>query len=96
MVARDGYDTLVIVWECREIEVSYQANWLNSGQWHLELRSECPLPVTTKGYRSAFVTVDMIENVAEIECYVLDWLDHAAEDPAWQRFLEESRQLKLF
>lgn len=95
-MARDGYDTLAIVWDGREIEVSYQANWLNSEQWHLELRSAEQLPVTTTGYRSAFVSVVIIQSAAEIEGYVLEWLDHAADDPAWQRFLEESRQLKLF
>ena len=29
---RDGYDTFALVWCERNIEVGYQANWLNSGQ----------------------------------------------------------------
>ena len=95
-MARDGYDTFAVFWDGREIEVSYQANWLNSGQRHLELRSVDPLPVTTTGYRSAFVSMQMIQNATDIEDYVLGWLDHASHNPSWQLFLEESRQLKLF
>jgi len=95
-MAKDGYETLILVWEGRSVEVSYQANWLNSGQWHIELRCDDPLPVTTTGYRSAFLPTDIIEDAAEIDGYVLAWLDYAAEDPAWQRLVEGSRQLKLF
>lgn len=95
-MARDDYKRFVLCWEGREIEVSYQANWLNSGQWHLELRSTEPLPVTSTGYRSAFLSSEIIKEASEIEEYVLGWLDHAADDPAWKRFVEDSRQLKLF
>ena len=95
-MAKDGYETLSLVWDGRNIEVSYQANWLNSGQWHLELRCAQALPVTTTGYRSAFVPADVIESATEIEVYVLAWLDKAAEDPVWQRSVYDNRQLKLF
>jgi hypothetical protein len=95
-MARDGYEVCTVVWDGRSVEVSYQANWLNSGQWHIELRCGDPLPVTTTGYRSAFISTDIIEDAVEIEGYILAWLDHAAEDPAWERSVEESRQLKLF
>ena len=95
-MAKDGYETFTLIWDGRKIEVSHQANWLNSGQWHLELRCAEVLPVTTTGYRSAFVPADIIEDATEIEAYVLAWLDEAAEDPGWQRSVEDSRQLKLF
>ena len=95
-MARDAYEVVTLQWQGRSVEVSYQANWLNSGQWHLELRCADPLPVTTTGYRSAFISADVIENSTQIEAYVLAWLDDAAEDPAWLRWLEDSRQLTLF
>ena len=51
----DGYETFMLVWCARNIEVSYQANWLNSSYCHIELRCEERLPVTKTGYRSQFV-----------------------------------------
>lgn len=96
MAVKDGYETFSLVWAGRQIEVSYQANCLNTGQWHIELRCNDPLPVTQTGYRSAFVAADLIADADAIEGYVLDWLNHAAEDPAWKRFIADSRQLTLF
>ncbi|MEX0320024.1 MAG: hypothetical protein AB3N21_18860 [Ruegeria sp.] len=87
---------ITLIWQERSIEVSYQANWLNSGHWHIELRSAEPLPVTATGYRSQFVVADIIESAADIEAYVSAWLDQAAKDPAWKRLVEERRQFTLF
>ncbi|WP_371229913.1 hypothetical protein [Roseovarius sp. 2305UL8-3] len=95
-MARDGYETLTLIWQERRIDVSYEANWLNSGQWHLELRCSETLPVTQTGYRSAFIPSDCISDADAIEPYVLAWLDEAAEDPAWLKHVEDSRQFKLF
>ena len=95
-MACGGYETLALVWDGRTITVSYQANWLNSGYWHLELRSEEMLPVTETGYRSAFVPADVIADASAVEVYILACLNKAADDPAWHRRVEESRQLKLF
>ncbi len=95
-MVKDGYTVVPLVWQDRSIEVSYQANWLNSGHWHIELRCADPLPVTTTGYRSQFVAADVIKRPDDVEAYVRGWLDQAAEDPSWQRLLDDSRQLKLF
>lgn len=95
-MSRDGYESFPLSWNNLLIEVSYQENWLDSGQWHLELRCAEPLPVTTTGYRSEFVSGDIIEDATVIESYILAWLDHAAEDPTWKRLCEERRQFKLF
>ena len=95
-MAREDYETLTLVWDSRTIEVSYQPNWLSSGQWHLELRCDDLLPVTETGYRSAFVPAEVIKDASAIAGLVLAWLSEAADDPAWHRRVEESRQLKLF
>jgi hypothetical protein len=95
-MAKDGYETFNLLWQDRSIGVSYQANWLNSGHWHIELRCSDPLPVTSTGYRSQFVVTDIIDGPGAVEAYVIAWLDHTAADPAWKRLVEESRQLKLF
>ena len=52
--------------------------------------------MTQTGYRSQFVVADVIEGSDAVEAYVLAWLDHAAEDPAWRKYVEDSRQLSLF
>ncbi|MFD1156817.1 hypothetical protein [Roseovarius aestuarii] len=95
-MAKDDYERFNLVWQDRIIEVSYQANWLNSGHWHLELRCDDPLPVTGTGYRSCFVPAHCLEGAEAIEVYILNWLDHSAEDPEWLKLLEENRQLSLF
>ncbi len=95
-MADDQYETRTVTCQGRDIDLSYRANWLNTGQWHLELRCSGPLPVTQTGYRSAFVATDEIPETEAITGYVLEWLDHAAADKSWQRYLEDERQLKLF
>lgn len=93
---REGYDTFSLTWCERDIEVSYQANWLSSGNWHIELRCSERLPVTETGYRSHFMPTDAFSNEDDLRTCVLAWLDTAAHDPNWQRYLEDSKQLKLF
>ncbi len=93
---RDGYETFSLTWSDRNVSVSYQANWLNSGHWHIELRCDEPLPATTTGYRSHFVPDAAFADQGEIEAYVQAWLDDAATAKTWQTYLIESRQLKLF
>ncbi|WP_146345632.1 hypothetical protein [Falsiphaeobacter marinintestinus] len=95
-MAKDGYAVFELVWDGRPIKVAYQADWLNTGHWHIELRSDAVLPVTQTGYRSQFVPYNGIADAAEVEEYVTAWLNHAATDPAWQKCLQDERQLKLF
>tara|TARA_R110002074_G_scaffold104113_5_gene224734 strand:- start:203 stop:496 length:294 start_codon:yes stop_codon:yes gene_type:complete len=91
-----GYETFELLWQDRKVEVSYQANWLNSGYWHIELRCAEHLPVTETGYRSIFVPLDTFADQAEITVFVTTWLDTAVDTPAWRKHLEESRQMTLF
>jgi len=93
---RDGYETFTLVWSGCVVAVSYQANWLNSGQWHIELRCDERLPVTTTGYRSHFVSNDAFRDEGEIENFVQSWLDEAAHSNEWQAYLIDRRQLTLF
>lgn len=79
------YTSFVLNWQEREITVSFEANWLNSGQWHIELRCDEALPVTSTGYRSLFVPNDEIVDDAAVSAFVIHWLDNAAIDRAWLR-----------
>ena len=92
---KDGYSTFDLTWQDRIVKVSYQANWLNSGQWHIEMRCHELLPVTETGYRSQFISAADIKTAEEIADYVEDWLNQAAKDPRWPEREAASRQLKL-
>ncbi|MEL7167144.1 MAG: hypothetical protein AAGL96_16875 [Pseudomonadota bacterium] len=80
----------------RPVAVQFQANWLNSDTWHIELRCSDRLPVTDTGYRSIFVPGPRFEGAADVAAYVRSILDEAGKLDEWQRYLEDSRQLKLF
>ncbi len=92
----DGYERFTLIWGGRSIEVSYQNNWLNSGHWHIQLRCAERLPVTDTGYRSHFLATTTVADEPAVREFVTAWLDTAAERPAWRRYLEDSKQLKLF
>lgn len=87
---------LEMVWQGRQIAVSYENNWLNSDYWHIELRSEDVLPVTKTGFLSRFVRGEAPENEDAVVSWVLEALDQAAEGLAWKEYIENSRQLSLF
>ena len=89
------YEGLELVWEGRTVAVQFQANWLNSDTWHIELRCSDRLPVTDTGYRSIFVPNPGFEGAADVESYVRSIVDDAAKADEWQRYIEDSRQLKL-
>lgn len=92
----EGYTTVPLHWQGHDIAVSYQRNWLNSGNWHIELRCDAPLPVTQTGYRSAFLPDAELEGEADLLAHVTAWLDEAAQSKDWLRHVEDSRQGTLF
>ncbi|EBA12658.1 hypothetical protein [Roseobacter sp. CCS2] len=92
----EEYETFTLVWADRTIAVSHQTNWLGSGHWHIELRCDQRLPITTTGYRSIFVPQAAFADDAEIEAFVVALLDEAAQSKNWLAYLEDSKQLKFF
>ena len=96
MTVKDGYKTFAILWCDRTIAVSHQANWFNTGHWHIELRCDERLPVTTTGYRSIFVSQARFADEVEIKAFVTGLLDEAAQSKDWLTYLQDSKQLKLF
>ena len=91
-----AYETFELEWQMRRVVVSYQANWLNSGHWHIELRCDERLPVTETGYRSHFLPDPGFRTKSDVAAFVLEWLDHTADTDVWRKYLEDSRQLSLF
>lgn len=92
----DAYEAFELVWQERPISVRYQANWLSSETWHIELRCAERLPVTETGYRSIFVPSPDFECDADVETFLRGLLDEAATEKTWVQYIEDSRQLKLF
>jgi len=95
-MAKDGYETFAIMWCDRTIVVCYQANWLNTGHWHIELHCDERLPVTATGYRSIFVPQARFAGEGEIEAFVTALLNKAAQSKAWVAYLEDGKQPSLF
>jgi hypothetical protein len=85
-----------LIWSDHLSQVSYQANWLNAGQWHVELRCDARLPVTDTGYRSIFAPNAEFSNQGEIAVFLTSLLDGAALSKDWLAYLEDSKQLNLF
>jgi hypothetical protein len=86
----------ILIWEEISIEISIRTDWPIKGTHHLELRAPAPLPVTSTGYRSVFITSDALARFSTPKDYDLAWLDEAATSKEWRRYKEESRQLSLF
>lgn len=96
-----------IDWRGITVEISYEPEWMGGlaeayGEplAHLQVRSVSPeraaLPVTETGYRSAFIAGSVITLEGGPVAFVREWLDEAANDPAWKRAQDEARQLVLF
>ena len=96
-----------IDWRGITVEISYEPEWLGGlaeafGEplAHLQVRSVSParaaVPVTETGYRSAFIAGSVITLEGGPVAFVRDWLDEAANDPAWKSAQDEARQLALF
>ncbi|MEJ8560026.1 hypothetical protein QTO30_01375 [Yoonia sp. GPGPB17] len=92
----DGYEMFVLEWTEFKIQVAYQRNWFNTGNWHIQLQCDEPLPVTSTGYRSIFIADDQLIDEADVKEMVLNMLNEAATSKDWQRHLDDRRQLKLF
>ncbi len=92
----DAYEAFSLVWTEFTVQVEYQRHWLSSGNWHIQLRCDAPLPVTSTGYRSIFMPDERFADAEDIRVFVIALLDEAAEDKAWQRHVADRLQLKLF
>lgn len=95
-----GYRTIGFDWHGIAVSVAFDPDWSPSYRevygftlWHLKIKSGdgLPLPITETGFRSAFVSGQVMASWTGPEDYVRAWLDEAAADPAWLK----GRQLSL-
>jgi hypothetical protein len=99
-------ETHRITWRGIVVEIGYEPSWLDLTEIngtikaHLDITAvqpeRAPLPMTETGYRSHFPMQDDVADAGGPVSYVLAWLDHAAEDPAWKARQAAARQLTLF
>jgi hypothetical protein len=86
----------ILVWGGIEITLSYTQPAYSSPFHHIELRAPQRLPVTETGYRSHFLHPQELALWETPEAFVTDWLNHWANEPSWQAYVQQSRQLSLF
>ena len=86
----------MIEWEGCAVAITCTRNWLNTGYHHIELNCDTPLPVSATGYRSHFIARDELDQFDSLVDFVREWLNEAARSKEWQRYVQDSRQLKLF
>ena len=104
-----GRDIVVeqLVWRGITLSVSYEADWLGSGECgskfataHLQIEAispeRSPLPMTETGYRSHFLAQGIVEEAGGAAAYALAWLEHATKSPNWRQKEITGRQLSLF
>jgi hypothetical protein len=98
------------IWEGIALRITWSPRWFESQSTgyaiaHLEVESEdrSPLPFTGTGFQSRFLPREDVEPYGGPVDYVLAWLAHEADKPAWRQVIreqekrrDEERQLSLF
>jgi hypothetical protein len=102
------FETHIIEWEGRRIEVRYEPDWLNRQNdvdseylvGHLDIRTiapgNAPIPITETGYRSHFIHPSIIEDAGGPVAYVLAWIKREAYAPHWLKIQTQFEQPSLF
>lgn len=103
------FETHIVEWEGRRIEVRYEPDWLNRRQddpdvqyhvAHLNIQTiepvRAPLPITETGYRSHFIHPSIIEEAGGPVAYVLAWIKREAYAPHWLKIQTRFDQPSLF
>ena len=95
-------ENLKTTWKNISIEIRYIPNYLKSlhcsfGQLaHIEIRTDCPLPITTTGYKSIFLSFGEVKEAGGAIALVNAMLDNKANSKEWQTYEKEQQQINLF
>ena len=74
-----------IRWRGIPIKIMYQPNYLSvSGQSHIDIYCDQPLPITNTGYRSVFLPTREVPDLQSAVNHVFDLLDTKARETNWQ------------
>ena len=93
-----------IIWRGINIRISFTPGYINTvkeiygfSMAHLEITSNNQeLPITETGYKSHFISAEIIEAGGGPVSYVRAWLDHEAQSPSWIKKEEAAKQMSLF
>lgn len=89
---------------------TYRLDWQGIGmtithaqnQWgiidHIEIHTDGkrPIPITETGYRSHFLSGQLVKPYGTANAFVKAWLDEEASNSDWQQQQDAQRQLSLF
>lgn len=93
-------ETLQLTWRNTRLTIRFERRFLGSSliTAHLQIESagRVPLPITETGYKSHFMTAEMIDAEGGPIAYVQAWLDDAARSADWREAESARAQLTLF
>lgn len=92
----ERFETATLIWQGIEIETSCKYQYPIEGFCHVEVKCAERLPITETGYKSHFMPMAQLEGFGDHSAYLAAWLEHAALDKDWQRYVESRRQPDLF
>ena len=103
-------DDLTLDWQGLALSVTCERYWLGTQHCHIEVRSpmaDCsagdwtakarlPLPISETGFRSIFVSPEILDEWGGPLPYITAMLDEEAARPEWIAAQAKRRQLTLF
>ena len=89
--------TSQIDWRGVAISISYHRHqWSTFDHIEVNVIGDGIIPITETGYRSHFTSREAVEDHGGTGAFAIAWLNHEAQGEAWQRRVEQSKQLSLF
>ncbi|MEL6257052.1 MAG: hypothetical protein AAFR87_33970 [Bacteroidota bacterium] len=90
-------------WQGIIINISFKPDYFNSTKKilgtaisHLKIKALEPLPITSIGFKSLFLSIGEIEEEGDAISYIQNWLDASAKSEAWKQYHKAKIQLSLF
>jgi len=91
-------EQLSLDWQGISLSVTFERKWLGNSYSHIEVRSpdSQPIPITETGYRSIFVSPEILSEWGGPLPYVTAMLDAEAKRREWITAQAKQQQLTLF
>ena len=93
-------ETFNFTWRDKQITIRFERKFLGTSliSAHLQIESadRVPLPITETGYKSHFMSAEMIDAEGGPVAYVQAWLDDASTATEWRDAEINRAQLTLF
>lgn len=90
-------------WQGITITITHQSDYSNVYRQiygmplhHIGIKADQPLPFTSTGYKSLFLSNAELYYATSVVKLVQNWLDEAACDSKWRQYQNSKQQLSLF